>query len=84
LSLSYRLCGFIKHAIQFYHSNHFLRSDGVLVIHSENWKANQNKHLNVEFDGFKYAKSGKPTEKDNLGNQVWHFRISEHHPPKTI
>jgi formylglycine-generating enzyme required for sulfatase activity len=62
--------------------NHFLRSDGVLVIHSENWKANQNKHLNVEFDGFKYAKSGKPTEKDNLGNQVWHFRISEHHPPK--
>jgi formylglycine-generating enzyme required for sulfatase activity/translation elongation factor P/translation initiation factor 5A len=62
--------------------NSFLRSDGVVVIHSENWKANQNQYLNVEFDGFKFTKSGKPTEKDALGNQVWHFRISAYHPPK--
>ena len=61
--------------------NVYVRSDAVLVIHSDNWKTNQNMHLNVEFDGFKFPKGGKPVEKDKWGNQTWHFKISDLSPP---
>jgi formylglycine-generating enzyme required for sulfatase activity len=62
--------------------NVLIRSDAALVIHSENWKTNQNTHLNVEFDDIKLSKGGKPVEKDESGNQVWHFKISDFKLPK--
>jgi hypothetical protein len=78
------LSGGIYHSIPYNFSipNKCLRSDAVVVIQSENWKANQNKFLNVEFDGFKFPKSGKPTKKDQWGNQIWQFKISDLNPPE--
>ena len=60
----------------------YLRSDAVLIIKSENWKTNKSKCLNVEFDGFKFTNKGKPVEKDEQGNQIWHFKINDLNPPK--
>jgi len=64
--------------------NKFLRSDAVLVIQSNNWKANQDNQLNVEFDGFKFSKAAKPVAKDELGNQIWNFKISDFNPPDLL
>jgi len=56
-------------------SSTVLRTNQKIIIRAGNWKADQDKDLDVKFDGYKFRKAGKRIEKVDNSRQRWEFDL---------
>jgi len=66
----------LREKAQFIITNCIIRSDAKIIIQANNDKANQDKQLDVVFDGYPFPKSGHLISSE--GMHQWHFKIKKH------